>query len=96
MKVVYAPRALRDLPDIECYLAARSSAGSRNVLAAIKLAIVDFEHFPKIGVPIDAEGRYALPVRRYPYLVFYQVALAEVFILHIRHGARKPVEPDEE
>jgi plasmid stabilization system protein ParE len=62
------------------------------VLAAIKLAITDLERFPKIGIPIDASARYRLPLRHYPYLVFYRIAAAEVFILHIRHGARKPVE----
>ena len=94
MTIIFAPRALRDLHDIETYLAARSPPGSRKVLAAIKSAIDDLEHFPRIGVPIDAEPRYRLPVRRYPYLIFYRLAGVDVFILHIRHGARKPVEPE--
>lgn len=95
MKIVYAPRALRDLHDIESYLAERSPVGQRNVLAAIKHAIDDLQDFPRIGIPLDAEGRYRLPVRRYPYLAFYRVEVSEIFILHIRHGARRPVGPEE-
>ena len=94
MTIIYAPRALRDLLEIETYLAERSPAGARNVLAAIKSAIDDLEHFPRIGVPIDAEVRYRLPVRRYPYLIFYHLAPPDAFILHIRHGARKPIDPE--
>lgn len=89
--IVYAPRALRDLIGIEEYLKQRSPAGSRNVLAAVKAAIDDLEEFPRIGVPIDAEGRYRLPLRKYPYLVFYRHSGLDIFILHIRHGSRRPV-----
>jgi plasmid stabilization system protein ParE len=39
MRIVYAPRALRDLYEIESYLAARSPAGRRSVLGAIKASI---------------------------------------------------------
>ena len=89
--IVYAPRALRDLIGIEDYLKQRSPAGSRNVLAAIKAAIDDLERFPRIGIPIDAEGRRRLPLWQYPYLVFYRVSGPDIFILHIRHGSRRPV-----
>ncbi len=89
--IVYAPRALRDLIGIEEYLKPRSPAGSRYVLAAIKAAVDDLEQFPRIGVPIDAEGRYRLPLQLYPYLVFYRVSDRDIFILHIRHGSPRPV-----
>ena len=95
MIIVYSPRALRDLHDIEAYLVERSAIGTRNVLAAIKSAIDDLEHFPKIGIPVNGEGRYRLPVQHYPYLVFYKLANNDIFILHVRHGARRPVEADE-
>jgi toxin ParE1/3/4 len=94
-EIVFAPRALCDLEAIEAYLTERSPTGSRNVLAAIKRAIDDLQDFPRLGTPIDGDSRYRLPIRRYPYAIFYRVAPSEVFILHIRHGARRPVEPDE-
>ena len=95
MIVVYAPRALRDLDAIEHFLKQRSEVGTRNVLATIKRAIGDLERFPRIGIPIDADGRYRMPVARYPYLIFYRLNGDTVYILHIRHAARVPVGPAE-
>jgi hypothetical protein len=31
-----------------------------------------------------------MPLGRYPYLIFYTAIDEELFVLHIRHGARKP------
>jgi plasmid stabilization system protein ParE len=39
MKIVYAPRALRDLNEIAAYLSARNPNGAANVLAAVKSSI---------------------------------------------------------
>lgn len=94
-EIVFAPRALRDLEAIEAYLIERSPTGARNVLSAIKRAIDDLQDFPRLGTPIDEGGRYRLPIRQYPYAIFYRIAQSEVLILHIRHGARRQVEPDE-
>ena len=35
-------------------------------------------------------------VRRYPYAIFYRVAGDAVLILHIRHTAQKPIDPETE
>ena len=94
-EIVFAPRALRDLEAIEAYLIERSPSGSRNVLAALKGTIDSLVDFPRIGSPIDDEHRYRLPLRQYPYAIFYRVAADEILILHIRHGARRPIEPQE-
>jgi len=48
-----------------------------------------------LGTPIDTREYYRLPTRLYLYAIFYRVAQNEVLILHIRHGARRPIEPDE-
>jgi len=34
-----------------------------------------------------------LPVLRYPYLIFYTVTNEAVVVLHIRHAARAPADP---
>jgi toxin ParE1/3/4 len=90
--VIYAPRALRDLEE---YLQTRSPSGTRNVLAAIKQTIGNLEQFPKIGQRIDDEGRCRLPVVRYPYVVFYRLAGDDIFVLHIRHAARRPLKSED-
>jgi len=36
-----------------------------------------------------------MPVARYPYLVFYSIAADELVILHVRHGSRATIAPEE-
>lgn len=93
MNVVYAPRALRDLEGIDSYLVARDPAASTKVLGAIKSSIDTISFFPRIGRVIDDAGHRRVPVLRYPYLIFYRIAGDEVLILHIRHAARRPIDP---
>ena len=71
MKLVFAPRALRDLEAIAVYLSERSPGGARNVIAAIKTGVDALAFFPEIGPVIDRAGHRRLPVLRYPYVVFY-------------------------
>lgn len=93
MKLVFAPRALHDLENIAAYLSARSPSGARNVLAAIRANIDALSHFPEIAPLVDDAGHRRLPIVRYPYVVFYRVAADELLVLHIRHTARRPVDP---
>jgi len=72
MQIIYAPRALDDLAAIEAYIMQYNPAAARRVLAVIKSAIDDLELFPRLGLPIDNQGRYRLPVGRLPYVVFYR------------------------
>jgi toxin ParE1/3/4 len=93
MRIVYTPRALADLYAIEAYISRHNPSAATRVLAVIKSAIDSLGQSPRLGLPIDTEGRYRLPIGRFPYLVFYRCADQEIFILHIRHGARRPIEP---
>ncbi len=93
MRIVYTPRALADLQAIESYISQFNPSAATRVLAAIKRAIDSLEHSPRLGLPIDDEGRYRLPIGRFPYLVFYRWTDPEIFILHVRHGRRRPMDP---
>lgn len=93
MKIAYAPRALRDLQSIADYLQSRNPQGSSRVLAAIKATIETLASLPHIGVTLDKAGHRRVPVPRYPYLIFYRISSDELFILHIRHSARAPLDP---
>lgn len=92
--IVYAPRALADLTRIESYITEHHPTAARRVLAVIKSTIEDLQQFPKLGLPIDHEGRHRLPVGRFPYVIYYRLSETEVLILHIRHGAQKAVSPE--
>lgn len=95
MKVVYSPRALADLVVIETYLADRNPHAIPRVLGVIKKAIDDLADFPRLGLSIDEENRYRLPIGNSRYVVFYRLSDDEVLILHIRHGSRRPIPPSE-
>lgn len=95
MKLVYTPRALRDLEGIATYLVERNPSAAHNVLTAIRSSIDVLAVFPKIGRAIDDMGRRRVPVLRLPYVVFYRVAADEVLILHIRHTSRHPSDLDD-
>ena len=96
MKVVYAPRALRDLEAIDAYLAERNPSAAVNVLAAIKSSIDTLSFFPQIGRVIDNAGHRRVPVVRHPYVVFYRISGDDLLILHIRHTSRRPIDPTTE
>ncbi len=93
MNVVYAPRALRDLHDIAAYLNERSPDAAARVLGAIKSSVDTLDFFPQIGRVVDNADHRRVPVLRYPYVVFYRIADADLFILHIRHTSRRPIDP---
>jgi plasmid stabilization system protein ParE len=96
MNVVYAPRALRDLKSISLYLLERNPTGAANVLGAIKSSIETLAFFPQIGRLVDNAGHLRVPVVQYPYVIFYRIEADELLILHVRHTARRPVDPTTE
>ncbi|WP_448950054.1 type II toxin-antitoxin system RelE/ParE family toxin [Labrys neptuniae] len=94
MKVVYAPRALRDLEAVAAYVGDRSASGAKHVLAAIKTSIETLSLFPKIGRVVTPKGHRFIPVLKYPYVIFYRVEGDTLLVLHIRHAARRPIDPE--
>ena len=36
-----------------------------------------------------------MPLGNYPYRIFYTTSGDEMIILHIRHGAREPIDPSQ-
>jgi toxin ParE1/3/4 len=93
MKLVYSPRAVRDLAAIGDYLRERSPSGAGAVESRIKTTIDVLAAFPESGRALAQ--RPPMPVVRCPYLVFYTVVADDLLILHIRHGARETIAPEE-
>jgi plasmid stabilization system protein ParE len=88
MIVRYTRRAQDDLANILNYLDRRSPRGALKVKLAIKRTIDTISQNPNIGRATRVETIRGLPVGRYPYLVFWTVEAGEIWVLHIRHGAR--------
>lgn len=96
MKVRYSPRAVRDLAGIADYLVERSPRGAQSVDHGIRKTVDLIAAFPGGGRALEQRPTVrVMPVGRYPYLVFYTIVKEEIVILHVRHGARAPVSPDD-
>jgi plasmid stabilization system protein ParE len=92
MRVVYSPRASRDLEQIGAYYRTVADATiATDIAERIEYVIIRLGRQPLsaprvVGRP---DVRVAL-VLRYPYKIFYRVRSDNVEILHIRHTARRP------
>lgn len=92
-QVRLTPRTISDLRDIFHYIERFSHQNARRMVkrlfdAMMKLEILPYRYaVPRVGVVKDKEIR-CMVVR--PYLVFYRIDEdhKQVFILHVRHGAR--------
>lgn len=94
--VRYSPRAILDITTIASYLISKSPAGAAAVESAIQQTIQLLADFPGSGRTVEQRRTVrVIPLNRYPYLVFYTEIDDAILILHIRHGARRPVEPDD-
>ena len=95
MKIVYSPRAIADLIEIADYLTVRSPPGARAVEQRIHATVSLLAQSPGAGRALEQRPAVrVIPLGRYPYLVFYKVSGDELTILHVRHGARRPVDPE--
>jgi plasmid stabilization system protein ParE len=94
MKVRYTPRARDDLGAILLYIERHSPQGARNVMRAMRKTIELIGQFPQSGRHAGEQGTRVLPVGRYPYLIYWSVEGDEASIVHIRHTARRPWDPD--
>jgi toxin ParE1/3/4 len=92
MRVVYSPRAIRDLERIGAYY--RSVADNRiaeAIAKRIERVIDRLAHRPQSApAVIGRPGVRVVLVARYPYKIFYRLRGDAVEILHIRHTARRP------
>jgi plasmid stabilization system protein ParE len=50
--------------------------------------------FPQSGRLAGEQGTRVLPVGRYRYSVYWTVERGEAWIVHLRHAARRPWDPD--
>jgi plasmid stabilization system protein ParE len=90
MKVVYAPKALRDLQAIADYLMERSPKAAAKVGNDIRAAIDLAALFPQSGRHISTEDSRKLISKRYKYVVYYliDVQLDEIQITSVFHPAQ--------
>jgi plasmid stabilization system protein ParE len=90
MRIIYAPRALRDIDEILAYVQKRSPSGASKLSIAIERAIEKCASNPRIGVKTALPGVYRWPLGKYRYTIFYRVLADEdaIQIARVVRGAR--------
>jgi toxin ParE1/3/4 len=93
MTVRFTPRARDDLREILEYIAKENPAGAERVGRAIFDTTALIATRPHLGIRnAKAPGLRSRLVTRYPYRIHYFVENADIWIVHIRHSARRPLD----
>jgi plasmid stabilization system protein ParE len=90
MKIVYAPRALRDIDDILAHILKLSPRGAHNVSLAIEHTIRLCALSPRAIGKTDEPNVYRRPLGKYRYTIFYRVLPHDegIEVARVVHGAR--------
>ena len=93
MTLRFTPRARDDLREIMDYVAKENPVGADRVGRAIFDACALIAARPYLGIRnARAPELRSRLVTRYPYRIHYFVEDADVWIVHIRHSARRPLD----
>jgi toxin ParE1/3/4 len=89
MRARYTEAALAELGNIFSYIAQHNRVAAAQVVARIEDAAARLARFPQMGTPKYKPGVRMIPLRRYPFLIFYTVEADEILVLSVRHAAQK-------
>jgi len=73
---------------IECSQARALCAADNRALDRIRLALELLSDWPQMGRPSEIPDARVWPVRRTPYLVYYEPATDGIYVLHVRDARR--------
>ena len=91
MKVRYTPRARADIEEIIQYIAADNPQAAERLRPVIFETIDLVAAYPYAGIKnVRAPEFRSRLVSRYPYRVHYLLSGGELWVVHIRHKARRP------
>lgn len=90
MKVRYTETALAEIDQIFSYIAEHSRSAAIGVRERIERTVEILAEIPEMAQVADEPGVRRMPIRSYPFVIFYAVEGNEVVVLHVRHGARRP------
>ncbi|HEY6564300.1 MAG TPA: type II toxin-antitoxin system RelE/ParE family toxin [Pirellulaceae bacterium] len=93
MTLRFTPRARDDLREIMDYIAKDNPVSADKVRQAISNACALIAARPHLGIRnARAPELRSRLVTRFPYRIHYFVENADVWIVHIRHSARRPLD----
>jgi toxin ParE1/3/4 len=95
MKLRYGTRAQYDIEEIHNYIAERDASAAARVVARLRFVSEQLLDRPRLGRVTNVDGIFVRSVAKYPYVIFYTLMPDEIVILHIRHTARRELDPSE-
>jgi toxin ParE1/3/4 len=94
MRIVITAEAERDLDSHFDYVFERNPEAATRVYDAIVGQIMSLRDFAYRARPGRVPGTRELVIRKYPYIVVFEVTADEVTILHVNHARQQwPREP---
>jgi plasmid stabilization system protein ParE len=96
LRIVLHRRVEQDLEEIRGYLLREATPRAvEHVRAHLLRRVQSLARFPHIGRPTSDPEVRVLPPSRYQYRIYYTVSIDAVIVLHIRHTARRALDPSE-
>ena len=90
MKVVLTEEALRNLQEIQSYLANHYPTVVAKVEERIRAVFTRLEDWPESARSVlDRPGVRKVPLVRYPYIIYYRIVDQTVEVLYIHHSVRR-------
>ena len=89
MKLLWLPRALRNLVEIHDYIAFDNLDAAREVIRRVRATASLLDRHPQAGRLGRVKGTRELMVPGTPYLIAHRVKAAQVEVLVIQHGAQQ-------
>ncbi len=89
LSVRYSAPALAEIDEIFEFIARDNAAAASDVLMAIANAIALVRLYPHKSRRTRQRGMRALPLSRYPYIIFFKIRRGELEVLHVLHGAHR-------
>lgn len=91
MKVIFTAPALEDLRDIRAHLQSNYPSASAGFERVLRAALQRVSLWPQSAYTVEARAEVrAVPLRRYPYRIYYTITARGAEILHIHHDKRQP------
>lgn len=98
-EVIVQPDAEREIEEICVWLGEQSPSAAARWLDALDELVESLETFPQRCAIAPESEAFAAEIRQLfhgVYRILFTIANKKVHVLHIRHGARRSLSPDEQ
>lgn len=89
LRIYYTDEARSDISNIGAFIAQDNPIAAAKVLVAVEEAVELLSQFPSKSRKARQRALHALPLSRYPYIIFFKIRPGVLEVLHVFHGARR-------